>query len=97
GEVRVLPVSELLEPTVLLLGLVVGIGAFVQSSIGFGIAVVSAPAIVVLRPDLMPVSLLVCAIFLPAVQLLIGPRTISWRPLAWSLAVRFTATPLGVL
>jgi len=90
-------VSELLEPTVLLLGLVVGIGAFVQSSIGFGIAVVSAPAIVVLRPDLMPVSLLVCAIFLPAVQLLIGPRTISWRPLAWSLAVRFTATPLGVL
>ncbi len=89
--------SELLEPTVLLLGLVVGIGAFVQSSIGFGIAVVSAPAIVVLRPDLMPVSLIVCAVFLPALQLLTGPRTISWRPLAWSLAVRFAATPLGVL
>lgn len=89
--------SELLQPTVLILGLVVGIGAFVQSSIGFGIAVVSAPAIVVLRPDLMPVSLIVCAVFLPAVQLLTGPRTITWRPLAWSLAVRFAATPLGVL
>lgn len=86
-----------LDPTVLALGLAVGVGAFVQSSIGFGIAVVSAPVIVMVEPQLMPVSLLVCAIFLPWVQLASGPREISWRPLGWSLGARALATPLGVV
>lgn len=86
-----------LDPTILALGLAVGVGAFVQSSIGFGIAVVSAPVIVVVEPALMPVSLMVCAIFLPCVQLASGPREVSWRPLGWSLAARLLATPIGVL
>ena len=42
---------EWFEPTLLILGLAVGAGAFVQSSIGFGTAVVAAPFVVVLRPD----------------------------------------------
>ncbi|WP_338747710.1 sulfite exporter TauE/SafE family protein [Janibacter alittae] len=86
-----------LDPTILALGLAVGAGAFVQSSIGFGIAVVSAPVIVVVEPQLMPVSLMVCAIFLPCVQLAGGPRVVSWQPLGWSLAARLLATPLGVV
>lgn len=86
-----------LDPTILALGLAVGIGAFVQSSIGFGIAVVSAPLVVVVEPQLMPVSLMVCAIFLPFVQLASGPREISWQPLGWSLVARLLATPLGIV
>ena len=86
-----------LDPTILALGLAVGIGAFVQSSIGFGIAVVSAPLVVVVEPQLMPVSLMVCAIFLPFVQLTSGPREISWQPLGWSLVARLLATPLGIV
>lgn len=40
--------------TVLPLGLALLVGAFVQSSIGFGMAVVAAPFLVVLAPELMP-------------------------------------------
>lgn len=85
-----------IDPVLLGLGLVVAAGAFVQSSIGFGIAVVSAPFVVVLRPDLMPTSMLVCAFVLPVLQLASGPREISWRPLGWAVAARLIATPLGV-
>lgn len=85
-----------LDPTVIALGLAVGVGAFVQSSIGFGIAVVSAPVVVVVEPHLMPVSLMLCAIFLPCLQLTSGPREIAWRPLGWALVARLLATPVGV-
>lgn len=86
-----------IDPTLLLLGLVVAIGSVVQSTIGFGIAVVAAPVVVLVRPDLMPASLLVCIFALPVVQLLTGPRDIDWRPLGWSLGARVLATPVGVL
>ena len=45
--------------TVLPLGVALFLGAFVQSSIGFGMAVVAAPFLVVLAPELMPGALLV--------------------------------------
>lgn len=86
-----------LDPTILALGLAVLCGSFVQSTIGFGVAVVSAPFVVVLRPELMPVALLVCTFVLPVVQLASGPRDIAWRPLGWAVAARVVATPLGVL
>ncbi|HBO54684.1 MAG TPA: sulfite transporter TauE/SafE, partial [Janibacter terrae] len=89
--------TDWLDPTILALGLVVLCGSFVQSSIGFGIAVVSAPFVVVLRPELMPVALLVCSFVLPVVQLASGPRDIAWRPLGWAVAARVVATPIGVL
>lgn len=88
--------NEWVDPVLLGLGLVVAVGAFVQSSIGFGIAVVSAPFVVVLRPDLMPTSMLVCAFVLPILQLASGPREILWRPLGWAVGARLVATPLGV-
>lgn len=89
--------SGWLDPTLLSLGLVVGIGAFTQSSIGFGTGVIAAPVIVMLRPDLMPAALLVCTFVLPMVQLASVPREISWSPLSWALVGRLLGTPLGVL
>ncbi|GAB3450638.1 sulfite exporter TauE/SafE family protein [Phycicoccus ginsengisoli] len=82
---------------VLLLGAALFAGAFVQSSIGFGMAVVAAPFVVVAAPDLMPGSLLVTSFALPVVQLLHGARDIAWRPLGWALGARALLTPLGVL
>ena len=81
---------------VLLLGLALLAGAFVQSSIGFGMAVVAAPFIIVVAPELMPGALLVTSFSLPVVQLAHGPRDIAWRPLGWALAARLLVTPLGV-
>lgn len=81
--------------TVLLLGLAVA-GAFVQSSIGFGMAVVNAPFIVVFDPTLMPVAMVVVSSTLPVVQLVQGPRDIDRRALTWALLARVVTTPLGV-
>jgi uncharacterized membrane protein YfcA len=82
---------------VLLLGLALFAGAFVQSSIGFGMAVVAAPFVVLTAPELMPGSLLVTSFALPVVQLSHGVRDIAWRPLGWALGARLLLTPLGVL
>jgi uncharacterized membrane protein YfcA len=82
--------------TVLLLGFALMAGAFVQSSISFGMAVVAAPFIIVLAPDLMPGSLLVTSFSLPVVQLVHGARDIAWRPLSWALGALLLVMPLGV-
>ncbi|MGA8978805.1 MAG: TSUP family transporter [Pedococcus sp.] len=82
--------------TVLPLGLALLAGAFVQSSIGFGMAVVAAPFVVVLSPELMPGALLATSFALPVVQLTHGARDIAWRPLGWALAARLVLTPVGV-
>ncbi|MEO5982860.1 MAG: sulfite exporter TauE/SafE family protein [Pedococcus sp.] len=82
--------------TVLPLGVALFLGAFVQSSIGFGMAVVAAPFLVVLAPELMPGALLVTSFALPLVQLAHGARDIAWRPLGWALVARLVLTPVGV-
>ena len=89
--------TEWIDPTLLLLGVTVALGSMVQSTIGFGISVVAAPFVVVLRPDLMPASLLVCVFALPLMQLATGPRAIAWRHLGWALGARVLVTPFGVL
>ena len=82
--------------TVVGLGLAVLAGGVVQSTIGFGMAVVAAPVIVLLAPDLMPGALLVPALGLPVLQLSHGDRDIAWRPLGWALGARTLLTPVGV-
>lgn len=82
--------------TVLLLGLAVAAGAFVQSSISFGMAVVAAPFVVLGEPGLMPGALLIPSLTLPTIQLATLPRDIDWGALAWALPARAIATPVGV-
>ena len=82
--------------TLLLLGLVVLVGSLVQSSIGFGIAVVAAPFVVLVAPELMPTALLVLGFTLPLTQLVAGPRDIDWALLRSALGARVLLTPVGV-
>ena len=81
---------------VLALGLAVLCGAVVQSTIGFGMAVVAAPAVVLVAPDLMPAALLVPALVLPLLALAHGDRDVAWQPLGWALGARTLMTPVGV-
>ena len=81
---------------VLGLGLAVLAGGVVQSTIGFGLAVVAAPFVVLLAPDLMPAALLLPALTLPVLQLSGGDRDVAWRPLGWALGARTLFTPVGV-
>ena len=81
---------------IVILGLAVLAGGLVQSTIGFGMAVVAAPFVVLLAPDLMPAALLVPSLALPVLQLSHGVRDVAWRPLGWALAARLLLTPVGV-
>ena len=81
---------------VVLPGLAALVGAYVQTSIGFGVAVVAAPIVALSAPDLMPGSMLVCGVLLPVMTLVGGPRDVARRPLTWALAGRLLLTPVGV-
>ncbi|TWE12721.1 sulfite exporter TauE/SafE family protein [Rudaeicoccus suwonensis] len=80
----------------LTLGMVVALGACVQSVVGFGLAVVAAPFVVVLEPHLMPAALLVTSLALPSWELLTGDRDIAWRPWCFAIGGRVLLMPVGV-
>lgn len=88
--------TSLPDVTIFLLGLAMGVGAFVQSSIGFGLAVVAAPFVVLAAPELMPAAILVATGLLPIGQLVTVERDIDWRSLGWALGGRLLLTPVGV-
>ena len=80
----------------LVLGLVLFAGAFVQSSVGFGINVIAGPAVVIFAPDLMPGALVLNGFILPTIQLVRDGVDIHWRPLGWTVLARAVTTPMGV-
>ena len=80
---------------VLVLGLAVALGAAVQSAVGFGLAVVAAPFVVLVQPALMPGSLLVCGFVLPFWELVRHERDIERRLLTGAYAMRLALTPVG--
>lgn len=80
---------------VLGLGLALAVGAAVQSAVGFGMAVVAAPFVVLIEPALMPGSILVCGFFLPLWEVLRNERDLDMRMLASAYGMRLLLTPLG--
>lgn len=80
----------------LLLGVVVAVGALAQSVVGFGLAVVAAPAVVFVRPDLMPAALLLTTLPLPIWELTVNERDIAWRLFSVAIAGRLALLPVGV-
>lgn len=79
----------------LALGLAIALGAAVQSAVGFGLAVVAAPFVVLAEPSLMPGSILVCGFFLPLWELARHRRDIDTRLLTSAYSMRLVSTPLG--
>ncbi|PMH40869.1 permease [Vibrio sp. 10N.286.49.B3] len=55
---------EWLDSTVLLAMLLVFIGSFVQTSIGFGLAIVAAPLLFMVSPDYVPAPICLVALFI---------------------------------
>ncbi|AKU16845.1 sulfite exporter TauE/SafE family protein [Luteipulveratus mongoliensis] len=89
-------IGEVAWPVVVLLGLVCAGGALTQSVAGFGLAVVTAPVVVMLAPDLMPGALLVPSLALPFVELTRGQRDIDGRSLGWAMLGRLLLLPVGI-
>lgn len=72
--------------------LVVGIGALLQSSTGFGFALFSAPLLALLDPHLVPGPILILTLFLTMGALMRDWRDIDWPGLGWICAGRLPAT-----
>lgn len=71
---------------------VVGLGALLQSSTGFGFALFSAPLLALLDPHLVPGPILILTLFLTVGVLLRDWRDIDWPGLGWISAGRLPAT-----
>jgi uncharacterized membrane protein YfcA len=71
--------------------------ACVQGTIGLGLSLVAAPVVALLDPSLMPGSMLVLGMVLPALTLAHEWRHVGWRQAGWLTIARTATTPLGVL
>jgi uncharacterized membrane protein YfcA len=82
--------------TFVAIALAILLGAAVQSVVGLGVGLVAAPVITLFEPALMPGTLLMLALVLPAVTLVHDHDDIDWPGLGWSLPARMLGTGIGV-
>jgi uncharacterized membrane protein YfcA len=73
------------------------VAAGVQGLVGLGLALVAAPVVTLLAPELMPEFMLWLGLMMPFVTLLREHHEIDWSGLGWSLPTRVAGTALGVL
>ena len=72
------------------------LSAFVQGASGMGFALIMAPVIGLLRPELLPVSVLVLMMPLNGLVAWRERHAIDWRGTAWILVGRFPGTFAGL-
>lgn len=77
--------------------LIVGVGALLQSSTGFGFALFAAPLLALLDPHLVPGPILILTLFLTVGVLVRDWRHIDWPGLGWISAGRLPATLVAAL
>lgn len=72
------------------------LAATVQGLVGLGLALVTAPVVTLLAPELMPAFMLWLALTMPLVTLVREHHDIDWRGLGWTLPTRVVGTGAGV-
>jgi len=71
------------------------IGCWVQTALGFGMAVIAAPIIVILNPAWVPVALTLCALFLSILNTWNQRAHIEWKALTLPFLTRIPGTVAG--
>ncbi|MEO3750666.1 sulfite exporter TauE/SafE family protein [Streptomyces sp. B6B3] len=79
----------------LVAGPAVLLGSVVQSSVGLGLSLVAAPALVIVDPGMMPGALLIATMTLPLLTMFGDWNAIHWRGLVWSLPARVPGALAG--
>ena len=79
-----------------LLALATGIAAFIQGTVGIGFALIVAPVMGLLRPDLLPVALLILMLPLNGYVGLRERDAIDWRGVGWVSLGRLPGTLAGL-
>lgn len=87
--------TDLAWPIVVLIGLVVMLGAYVQAVVGLGLGLLSAPVVALVEPSLVPVLTLWLALLISGLNLIDEHEHVDWRSTAWSLPARVPGTVLG--
>jgi uncharacterized membrane protein YfcA len=82
---------------IVLAGLVVAFGALVQGTVGFGLALVAAPLLVLLDPAYVPVPLLLLATGHALLTLRRERGETDWAGVGWATLGRLPGIALGVL
>src|SRR5215207_1483090 len=80
----------------LLGGLAVLVAALVQGTLGLGLSLVAAPVVALLDPTLMPGSMLVLGMVMPAMTLAHEWRHVSWHQAGW-VPARAIGAVVGVV
>ena len=80
----------------LVAGLAVVLGALVQGGVGLGLGLVAAPVVTLLDPALMPGSMLVAGVGLPALILAREAGHTDLPGVSWALAGRLAGTAAGI-
>lgn len=83
--------------TIALAGLAIALGALVQGSVGFGIALVAAPLLAIIDPRLVPVPMLLLATAHAMLTLRREYRDTDWAGVGWALLGRLPGIVIGVL
>ncbi|GAB3185170.1 sulfite exporter TauE/SafE family protein [Nesterenkonia halophila] len=80
-----------------IIGIVVLVAACLQGSIGFGLGMLAAPVVALLRPDLLPTTLILLAALTSLYALLRERSSIDGPLFGWAFAGRLPGTALGLL
>jgi uncharacterized protein len=81
---------------ILVIALAVLVGALVQSVVGLGVGLVSAPIIALVEPGLMPGLPLWFGLAVSTMSLVSERAHVDWRAAAWVLPPRLPGTVVGV-
>ncbi len=78
-------------------GLVLVVGALVQGSVGYGMALVAAPLLAMVDPTLVPVPLILLTSVHAVLAVVRDWRHADWTGIGWAMLGRLPGTGLGVL
>lgn len=78
-------------------GMLVTLGSLVQSSLGFGLAVVAAPLLIRLDPQFIPGPMILLALVLSILNTVRHRRALNLRPLLLTLLGRLPGTVGGIV
>lgn len=76
---------------------VVAAGALLQGAIGFGVALVAAPLLMLIRPELVPAPMLLAAWTLTLLIAVRDRRGVDWRGLRWMVPGLVVGTAAAVV
>lgn len=74
----------------------VAVAALIQSSIGFGFALVAVPALALIHPDLVPVPLILLSLVLTMSTVVRERRSADWPAIRWVIGGRIPGTIAGL-